>query len=154
MSYEGDKEIPMIPVKITLKNGAKLPEYQSRGAAGADLCALLDEPVLLNPGKTVLIPTGIFVEIPDGYEAQIRPRSGLALKHGITFLNSPGTIDSDYRGEIGIIMTNLGENDFTVENGMRIGQMVFSKVYRGEFIIKDGLNQTERNHGGFGHTGV
>lgn len=144
----------MIPVKITIKDGAKLPEYQSRGAAGADLCALLIEPVLLKPGKTALIPTGLFVEIPDGYEAQIRPRSGLALKHGITFLNSPGTIDSDYRGEIGIIMTNLGEKDFVVENGMRIGQMIFSKVYRGEFIIKDGLNETERNHGGFGHTGV
>ncbi len=144
----------MIPVKITLKEGAKLPEYQSRGAAGADLCALLNEPVILNPGKTSLIPTGIFVEIPDGYEAQIRPRSGLALKHGITFLNSPGTIDSDYRGEIGIIMTNLGDKDFTVESGMRIGQMIFSKVYRGEFIIKDGLNETERNQGGFGHTGV
>lgn len=144
----------MIPVKITLKEGAKLPEYQSRGAAGADLCALVEQPVLLRPGKTALIPTGIFVEIPDGYEAQIRPRSGLALKHGITFLNSPGTIDSDYRGEISIIMTNLGENDFVVENGMRIGQMIFSKVYRGEFIIKDGLNETERNHGGFGHTGV
>ena len=141
-------------MKIRLKEGAKLPEYQSIGAAGADLCALVDEPVLLSPGKTALVPTGLFVEIPDGYEAQIRPRSGLALKHGITFLNSPGTIDSDYRGEISIIMTNLGENDFTVENGMRIGQIIFSKFYRGEFIVKEGLNETDRSHRGFGHTGV
>ncbi len=144
----------MIPVKIRLNDGARLPEYQSKGAAGADLCAFVDEPVLLRPGKTALIPTGLFVEIPEGYEAQIRPRSGLALNHGITFLNSPGTIDSDYRGEIKVIMTNLGEKDFTVENGMRIGQMIFSKIYRGEFIIKQGLNETDRSHGGFGHTGV
>lgn len=144
----------MIPVKIRVKPGASLPAYQSRGAAGADLCALLDEPLLLSPGRTVLVPTGLFVEIPEGYEAQIRPRSGLALNHGITFLNSPGTIDSDYRGEVKIIMTNLGEKDFVVENGMRIAQMIFSKIYRGEFIIKDELVETERNHGGFGHTGV
>ena len=144
----------MIPVKIRLSAGAREPEYQTSGSAGADLYACLEAPIVIDPGKTVLVPTGIFVEIPEGYEAQIRPRSGLALKHGITFLNSPGTIDSDYRGEIGIIMTNLGDNDFTVENGMRIGQMVFSKVYRGEFIVKEGLNETERSHGGFGHTGV
>ena len=144
----------MIPVKIKMKSGAKLPEYQSRGSAGADLCALLDEPLTLKAGSTALVPTGLFIEIPDGYEAQIRPRSGLALNHGITFLNSPGTIDSDYRGEIKIIMTNLGENDFTVENGMRIGQIIFSKVYRGEFILAEGLNETGRSHGGFGHTGV
>lgn len=144
----------MIPVKINMKDGAKLPEYQSKGSAGADLCALLEDPVILQPGKTSLIPTGLFIEIPDGYEAQIRPRSGLALNHGITFLNSPGTIDSDYRGEIKIIMTNLGEKNFVVENGMRIGQIIFSKVYRGEFLISHGLNETDRNHGGFGHTGV
>lgn len=144
----------MIPVKITLKNGAFAPEYASRGSAGADLSASLDKPLTIEPGETILVPTGIFISIPPGYEAQIRPRSGLALKHGITFLNSPGTIDSDYRGEVKIIMTNLGKKPFTVENGMRIGQMVFSKVYRGEFIITDELDKTDRNEGGFGHTGI
>ncbi len=144
----------MIPVKITVKKGAIAPEYISSGAAGADLSAALDESVIINPGETLLVPTGIFISIPPGYEAQIRPRSGLALKHGITFLNSPGTIDSDYRGEVKIIMTNLGKEPFTIENGMRIGQMVFSKVYRGEFIIVDELDETDRNEGGFGHTGI
>jgi len=144
----------MIKVKIQLMDGATLPEYQSGGSAGADLFAMLDEPVLLSPGKTKLIPTGIFIEIPDGYEAQIRPRSGLALKHGITFLNSPGTIDSDYRGEVKIIITNFGEEEFKIENGMRIGQMVFARVFRGEFIKTDELNKTERNEGGFGHSGI
>ena len=144
----------MINVRINLKDGARMPEYQSRGAAGADLCALIDSPVVLEPGKTALIPTGIFLEIPEGYEAQVRPRSGLALKHGITFLNSPGTIDSDYRGEVKIIMTNLGSENFTVENGMRIAQLVFARVLRGEFHQVTELNDTERNHGGFGHSGI
>ena len=134
--------------------GASLPEYQSMGSAGADLRAMLKEPVILAPGKTALVPTGIFIEIPEGYEAQIRPRSGLALKHGITFLNSPGTIDSDYRGEIKIIMTNFGEENFKIENGMRIGQIVFARVFRGEFIQTDELNKTERDEGGFGHSGI
>lgn len=144
----------MIPVKIALRKGATPPQYASSGAAGADLTAALDESVILDPGDTLLVPTGIFISIPPGYEAQIRPRSGLALKHGITFLNSPGTIDSDYRGEIKIIMTNLGKEPFTIENGMRIGQMVFAKVYRGEFLITEELDETDRNEGGFGHTGI
>lgn len=154
MPVKRDNEISMIPVKIQLINGASLPEYHSTGSAGADLRAMLSAPVVLNPGKTILVPTGIFLEIPEGYEAQIRPRSGLALNHGITLLNSPGTIDSDYRGEIKIIMTNFGEKDFIIENGMRIGQMVFARVYRGNFIEADRLNETERNEGGFGHSGV
>ncbi len=144
----------MIPIKIHTLPGAKIPEYQSKGASGADICALLDQPVTLKPGDTALIPTGISVEIPDGYEAQIRPRSGLAIKHGITLLNTPGTIDSDYRGEIKIIITNLGKCDFTITGGMRIAQMIFSKVYRGHFILSDDLNETTRNSGGFGHSGV
>ena len=144
----------MIKVKIQMIDGASLPEYQSRGSAGADLCAVLREPVTIPPGKTALIPTGIFIEIPEGYEAQIRPRSGLALKHGITFLNSPGTIDSDYRGEIKIIMTNFGEQNFVIENGMRIAQIVFARVFRGEFIKVNELNKTERDEGGFGHSGI
>lgn len=154
MPYEGDKKIFMIKVKVQLKDGASLPEYQSRGSAGADLCAMVDEPVILPPGKTKLIPTGVFIELPEGYEAQVRPRSGLALKNGITFLNSPGTIDSDYRGEIKIIMTNFGDGDFKIENGMRIGQLVFARVFRGEFIQTDELNKTERDEGGFGHSGI
>ena len=144
----------MIPVKISVKKLGKVPEYISKGAAGADLSAAIEESVTIKPGETRLIPTGIFIAVPPGYEAQIRPRSGLALKNGITFLNSPGTIDSDYRGEVKIIMTNLGKEPFTVENGMRIGQMVFSRVYRGEFIIVDELDETDRNEGGFGHTGI
>jgi len=144
----------MIKIKIQMLEGASLPEYQSMGSAGADLRAMLKEPVILAPGKTALVPTGIFIEIPEGYEAQIRPRSGLALKHGITFLNSPGTIDSDYRGEIKIIMTNFGEENFKIENGMRIGQIVFARVFRGEFIQTDELNKTERDEGGFGHSGI
>ena len=144
----------MIKVKVQMLDGASLPAYQSSGSAGADLCARLDDPVILPPGKTMLIPTGIIIEIPEGYEAQIRPRSGLALKHGITFLNSPGTIDSDYRGEIKIIVTNFGSEDFKIENGMRIGQMVFARVFRGEFIQMNGLNKTERDEGGFGHSGI
>src|SRR5208283_903922 len=144
----------MIPVKIHAQPGSKIPEYQSKGASGADICALLDEPVTLKPGDTALISTGISVEIPEGYEAQIRPRSGLAIKHGITLLNTPGTIDSDYRGEIKIIVTNLGKDDFIITGGMRIAQMIFSKTYRGHFIVSDDLSRTTRNSGGFGHSGV
>jgi dUTP pyrophosphatase len=144
----------MIKIKIQLSHGSVIPEYQSLGSAGADLFANVDETIVLSPGKTKLIPTGIFIEIPEGYEAQIRPRSGLALKHGIAVLNSPGTIDSDYRGEIKIILTNLGEEDFRIEKGMRIAQMVFARVFRGEFIQVDQLDATERNEGGFGHSGI
>ena len=154
MFIKGDYEILMIEVKIQLRGGASLPEYQSAGSAGADLRAMVPESVVLSPGRTVLVPTGIFLEIPEGYEAQIRPRSGLAIKHGITLLNSPGTIDSDYRGEIKIIMTNFGNEDFVIENGMRIGQMVFARVYKGKFTTVSELNVTDRNEGGFGHSGI
>lgn len=143
----------MIPVKIRVLPGAKIPEYQTIGAAGADICALLTESVTIKPGETALIPTGLFIEIPEGYEGQIRPRSGLAIHNGVTLLNAPGTIDSDYRGEIKIIMTNLGENDFVISNGMRIAQMIFNKIYRGHFIENDTLSNTVRNDGGFGHSG-
>ena len=144
----------MIPIKIKKQQGAATPVYQSNGSAGADICALLDGDMVIKPGETVLVPTGIFLEIPDGYEAQIRPRSGLALKHGITLLNSPGTIDSDYRGEVKIIVTNLGAEPFTVTSGMRIAQMVFSRYYRGHFLEEEDLQETERNHGGFGSSGL
>jgi len=144
----------MIPVKIKIEPGAVMPEYQSTAAAGADICAFLKENMTIEPGQTVLIPTGVCIELPDGYEAQVRPRSGLALNHGITLLNSPGTIDADYRGEIKIITTNLGKESFEVYNGMRIAQIIFNKVYRGEFIKRENLNITDRDDGGFGHSGV
>ncbi|MDM7988253.1 MAG: dUTP diphosphatase [Smithella sp.] len=148
------KLVYMIPVKIHIRDGATIPSYQSSGASGADICALLDEALTIKPGETVLVPTGISIEIPEGYEAQIRPRSGLAINHGITLLNTPGTIDADYRGEIKIIVTNLGKKDFTVTSGMRIAQMVFGKTFRGNFVRAESLNSTERNDGGFGHSGA
>ena len=144
----------MIPVKITAKSGATLPQYKTVGAAGADICALLEEDLTIDPGKTHLVPTGLFMEIPEGYEAQIRPRSGLALNHGITFLNSPGTIDSDYRGEIKIIVSNFGQDPFVVSNSMRIAQVVFNRVLKAHFIETGELNNTGRDQGGFGHSGV
>ena len=143
----------MIPVKIHAVPGAMIPEYQTVGSAGADVCAFLKESFTIKPGETALIPTGIFIEIPEGYEAQIRPRSGLAIHNGITLLNAPGTIDSDYRGEIKIIMINLGQTDFVISSGMRIAQMIFNKIYRGHFIEIDTLSNTARNDGGFGHSG-
>lgn len=144
----------MISVKIKRSGEARMPEYQSDGSSGADILACLNETIGIEPGQVVLIPTGISIELPEGYEAQIRPRSGLALKSGITILNSPGTIDSDYRGEIKIIVANLGGETFFVEHGMRIAQMVFSRVYRGNFVEVDDLDKTDRNAGGFGHTGI
>jgi dUTP pyrophosphatase len=144
----------MVSIKIHVQPGATIPSYQSQGASGADICALLEEPVTLQPGDTKLITTGIALEIPEGFEAQIRPRSGLAINHGITLLNTPGTIDSDYRGEIKIIVSNLGKKDFVITNGMRIAQMVFNKIFKGNFIVTSDLNETARNDGGFGHSGV
>jgi dUTP pyrophosphatase len=144
----------MIPVKIRISPKANIPEYKSPGSAGADVFASLTSPVTLEPGDIKLIPTGIAIEIPEGYEAQIRPRSGLAINHGLTLLNTPGTIDSDYRGEIRIILANFGRKPFTVENGMRIAQMIFSKVYKAQFAVVDEISATERNEGGFGHTGI
>lgn len=143
-----------IPIKVVAVPGAKLPEYKTSGAAGADICAFLTEPVVIQPGARALIPTGLSVEIPQGFEIQARPRSGLALKHGVTVLNSPGTIDSDYRGPLGVILVNLGQKDFTVNNGDRIAQLIVSKVERGLFQETGTLSTTERGEGGFGHTGV
>lgn len=131
-----------------------LPSYQTDGSSGMDLYAAVDEPVLVKPLQRVIIPTGIAIELPDGFEAQIRPRSGLALKHGITILNSPGTIDEDYRGEIKIILINLGMEDFLVNRGDRIAQLILSKVYRANVVEVGELNKTKRNDGGFGHTGL
>jgi dUTP pyrophosphatase len=144
----------MIPVTIKVEEGAKVPGYQTEGSAGADIYAFLENDLTIKPGSIELVPTGIYIEIPDGYEAQIRPRSGLAIKNGLTLLNTPGTIDSDYRGEIRIIVINHGSEEFTITNGMRIAQMVFNKVYRGRFIEETELKVTARNEGGFGHSGI
>ena len=131
-----------------------LPEYATVQSAAVDLLAAVTEGVVLAPGARTLIPTGLAIALPDGYEAQVRPRSGLALKNGITLLNTPGTIDADYRGEIGIILTNLGEEDFTVERGMRIAQMLIAPVTRLTWNAVSSLDKSERGSGGFGSTGA
>ncbi len=130
-----------------------LPAYESAGAAGLDLRADVDESIVLAPGERALIPTGLVVELPDGCEAQLRPRSGLALRHGVTLLNSPGTIDSDYRGEIKILMINLGGEQMSIERGDRIAQMVVAPVVRVRWREAEDLSETRRGEGGFGHTG-
>ena len=143
-------------IKINTVNNSnnELPHYATVGAAGLDLKANILETIVLEPLERKLIPTGIFLEIPVGYEAQVRPRSGLALKNGITCLNSPGTIDSDYRGEINVLLINLSSLPFTINKNDRIAQMVVAKVEKAELILVQQLNETERNAGGFGHTGV
>ena len=143
----------IVSVKTKCQNGV-LPVYKTSGAAGADVCASLDMPLVIESGKTALIPTGLFFEIPEGYEIQVRPRSGLAAKYGITVLNTPGTIDSDYRGELKIILINHGKESFTINHGDRIAQIVVSPVIQAQFIQVQDINQTERGSGGFGHTGV
>jgi dUTP pyrophosphatase len=141
-------------VPTILKQGATSPLYASLGASGADVTALLEAPLTILPKKSALIPTGISVEIPKGYEIQVRPRSGLALKHQITVLNTPGTIDSDYRGEIGVILMNHGEEPFIVTPGMRIAQLVLAAVVMADFVTAEELVTTSRGSGGFGHTGL
>jgi deoxyuridine 5'-triphosphate nucleotidohydrolase (dut) len=131
-----------------------LPKYMSSGAAGMDLYAKVKEDVIIKPGEIKLIETGIMIQLPEGYEAQIRPRSGLALKNGITMLNSPGTIDSDYRGEIKLIIINLGKSDFIVKRGVRIAQMIINKVETPEILEVSELDDTKRGENGFGHTGL
>ena len=144
-----------INIKYNSKEGAIVPEYKTAGAAGADLCAYLpSQNVTLSPGKSALIPTGLFFEIPDGYEVQVRPRSGLAAKNGVTVLNTPGTIDSDYRGEVKVILINLGEEEFTISNGDRIAQMVVAPVTTADFTFAENLSETDRGSGGMGSTGV
>jgi dUTP pyrophosphatase len=125
----------------------------SANAAGMDICAAVSEPLLLKTKAVALVPTGFAMALPDGYEAQIRPRSGLAVKHGLSLINSPGTIDSDYRGEIKIAMINLGPEDYLIRRGERIAQMIIQRVWRAEVALVDHLEPTERNTGGFGHTG-
>ncbi|WP_321369817.1 dUTP diphosphatase [uncultured Draconibacterium sp.] len=140
-------------VKIVNKSKNELPAYSTLFSAGMDLRANLDEAVVLKPLERKLVPTGLFIELPQGYEAQVRPRSGLALKKGITVLNTPGTIDADYRGEIGVILINLSNEDFVIENGERICQMVVAAHATVEWDLVEVLEESERGAGGFGHTG-
>ncbi len=143
-----------ITIPVLLEDDATAPSYSSEHAAGADLKAYLKEPVTIKPGQRALIPTGIQMEIPYGFEIQVRPRSGLALKNGISVLNTPGTIDCDYRGEIGVILINHSQDSFTVEPGMRIAQAILAPVFHANFVVAETLSATVRGHGGFGHTGV
>lgn len=140
-------------IKVINRSRNELPRYETPQSAGLDLRANISEPVVLKPLERRLIPTGLSIELPEGYEAQIRPRSGLALKHGISLLNTPGTIDADYRGDIGVILVNLSSEDFTVNDGDRIAQMVVSKFEQVEWEETAELAESERGEGGFGHTG-
>ncbi len=144
-----DKKVEIL---IRSESGV-LPSYETVGAAGMDISAFLEEPVVLQPGKRALIPTGLYLQIPEGYEVQIRARSGLALRHGIALVNGVGTVDSDYRGEIGVLLINLGEEPFTIQNGDRIAQMVVSRFVSVKWRQAARLQETERGGGGFGHTG-
>ncbi len=141
-------------VRILNKSGNEIPKFESQLAAGVDLRANLENKISLAPMDRKLVSTGLFLEIPAGYEAQVRPRSGLALKKGITVLNSPGTIDADYRGEIGVILINLSNEEFIIENGDRIAQLVFAEIQQPKFEVVEILSETERSVGGFGSTGM
>ena len=142
-----------LKIRIINKSGNDIPAYATTGSSGMDLRAHLHQPVSLTPLERKLVPTGLFIELPEGYEAQIRPRSGLALKQGITCLNTPGTIDSDYRGEIQVLLINLSKDVQTIANNERIAQMVICTVEKAEWVIAGRIEETERGSGGFGHTG-
>jgi dUTP pyrophosphatase len=146
----------METLKINIKNSSTnpLPAYATEGSSGMDIRANITEPIVLKPLQRILVPTGLFIELPQGYEAQMRPRSGLALKQGITCLNSPGTIDADYRGELKVILINLSDENQTISHGDRIAQLVFAKVEIANLILVQQLNDTTRGEGGFGHTGT
>lgn len=149
----------MTKINVALKPlehavGLKLPTYETDQSAGMDLSAALEEAIELAPGERALVPTGLSIALPKGYEAQVRPRSGLAIKHGVTVLNTPGTVDADYRGEIKVILANLGTENFTIERGMRIAQMVIAKHEQVEWKVVEDLDETERGAGGFGSTGT
>ncbi|HNY03812.1 MAG TPA: dUTP diphosphatase [Bacteroidales bacterium] len=141
-------------IRIVNTSGQPLPAYETEFSAGMDLRANLPEEIILKPLERALVPTGLFVEIPAGYEAQVRPRSGLAAKHGITVLNTPGTIDADYRGEVRVILVNLSSEAFTIRNGERIAQMIIAAHEKAEWVPTDELGSTSRGSGGFGHTGT
>jgi dUTP pyrophosphatase len=149
----GVLSIPIRRVRGEVDGDLPLPQYMSERAAGMDLVAALDGDLTIQPQEAALIPTGLAVAIPEGFEGQIRPRSGLAISHGLAVINSPGTIDSDYRGEIRVALINLGKDRFTVRRGDRIAQMIIGRVFRARWDLRDALDETERNEGGFGHTG-
>ncbi|ACZ09576.1 Deoxyuridine 5'-triphosphate nucleotidohydrolase [Sebaldella termitidis] len=142
-----------IKVGITVENNVEIPKYMTEGAAGIDVSANIEKEIELKPLERYLVPTGIKLEIPEGFEIQVRPRSGLAFKHGITVLNTPGTIDSDYRGEVKVLLINLSNEIYKIQPNERIGQLILGKVYKLDFDVKDGLSETKRGDGGFGHTG-
>ena len=147
--------MPVVEIEqLSHGEGIPLPRYQTEGSAGLDLPAAVSEPLTLAPGARALVPTGLKLAIPRGFEGQVRPRSGLALKHGLTIPNSPGTIDSDYRGEVQVILANLGQEPFTIERGMRIAQLVIAPYARAEVQRVERVEATSRNEGGFGHTGT
>lgn len=148
------KSVPVFITRLSHADGLELPVYATEHSAGMDICAAIQEDLVLNPGDRKLIPTGISIALPEGYEAQIRPRSGLALKNGVTVLNSPGTIDADYRGEVQIILANLGNVTFTISRGMRIAQMVIASYSRVLWEVVKKLPETSRGSGGFGSTGI
>ena len=148
-----------MPISLLIRRKAgcddlPLPRYMSEAAAGMDVCAAVDEPLVLEPGDIKLVPTGLQVAVPPGYEIQVRPRSGLALEHGLTVVNAPGTIDADYRGEVGVIVGNIGRQPFTITRGMRIAQLVVAAVARADVQQVDELPETGRGEGGFGHSGT
>lgn len=151
---KNEKNSNSVSIRIINKSQHALPSYETIASAGMDLRANIDAPIVLKPLERTIVKTGLFIELPIGYEAQIRPRSGLAIKKGITLVNTPGTIDADYRGEIGIILINLSNEDFTIENGERIAQMVIAKHERALWVEVDELSETERGAGGFGSTGT
>lgn len=144
----------MVTVKIINRSHHPMPQYSTVSSAGMDLRAYVETPIVLKPMHRVLVPTGIYIALPDGYEAQVRPRSGLALKHGVTVLNTPGTIDADYRGEVGVILMNLGQEDFVINDGERIAQMIVAKFEHADLLPVEFLDDTERGTGGFGHSGI
>ena len=144
----------MLKINAINRGHQPMPTYATPQSAGMDLRANLEEPVVLHPMERRLVPTGLHIALPEGYEAQVRPRSGLALKHGLTVLNAPGTIDADYRGEIGVVLINLSQEDFTINDGERIAQLVVARYEQVEFSLVETLDETERGEGGYGHTGV
>ena len=141
-------------IQVVNRGHQPLPAYATPQSAGMDLRANLEEPITLRPLERRLIPTGLYIALPEGYEAQVRPRSGLALKHGLTVLNAPGTIDADYRGEVGVVLINLSQQDFIINDGERIAQMVIACCEQGEMVVVEALDETERGAGGYGHTGI
>ena len=143
-----------VKIKVINKGHQPLPQYATEQSAGMDLRANLSEPIVLKPLARCLVPTGLYIALPAGYEAQVRPRSGLALKKGITVLNAPGTVDADYRGEVGVLLVNLSQEDFVVNDGERVAQMVIARHEIADFIEVEKLDETERGAGGYGHTGI